>query len=270
MKRLRRAARGRRLALLGALASLVVPAAAVQSQTRVDDREALRLSQDAIGRKLDGLVFTTAAGERLAIEELRGRPLVLSLVYTSCYHVCSGLTLQLRKSVAIARDALGARSFNVLTVGFDTRNDTAARMGQYARERGVDVPGWTFAATDAATMAQLVQAVGFTYFPSPKGFDHITQTTIVDADGRVVRQVYGQEFAPPLLVEPLKGLAFGKALTAGGVEGLLGQVKLLCTIYDPTSGRYRFGYSLIVEIVAGLLALGTAAAGIAAVARRVR
>ena len=56
-------------------------------------------------------------------------------------------------------------------------------------------------------MERMTQAVGFTYIASPKGFDHITQTTIIDARGRVVRQVYGQEFSPPLLVEPLKRLA---------------------------------------------------------------
>jgi protein SCO1/2 len=237
---------------------------------RLDDGEALRTSQAAIGRTLDGFVFNTADGQRLVIEDLRGRPLVLSLVYTSCYYVCSGITLQLRKSVAIARDALGPRSFNVLTVGFDTVNDTPTRMGQYARERGVDMPGWTFASADARTIDRLVQVVGFTYLPSVKGYDHITQTTIVDARGRIVSQVYGQEFAPPLLVEPLKRLSLGQVVAAGGVEGLLGQVKLLCTIYDPTSGRYRFDYSLIVEVVAGLLALGIAAVGIAAACRNVR
>ena len=260
----------RPLAILGALVLLAPPAGAAGAPSRIDDAEALRISQAAIGRTLEGLVFTTAAGERLAIEDLRGRPLVLSLVYTSCYYVCSGVTLQLRKSVSIARDALGPGSFDVLTVGFDTQNDTPTRMGQYARERGVHVRDWTFASADAPTMERLTRAVGFTYQPSPKGFDHITQTTIIDARGRVVRQVYGQEFAPPQLVEPLKRLALGKALEAGGIESLVGRLKLICTIYDPTSGRYRFDYSLIVEIIAGLLALGIAATGIAAACRNVR
>jgi protein SCO1/2 len=259
----------RRSAAFAALALLATtgPTAAAG---RIDDGEALRTSQAAIGRTLDGLVFTTADGKRLAIEDLRGRPLVLSLVYTSCYYVCSGITLQLRKSVGIAREALGPRSFNVLTVGFDTVNDTPTRMGQYARERGVDVPGWTFASADASTMERLVQVVGFTFLPSAKGYDHITQTTIVDAKGRIVSQVYGQEFAPPLLVEPLKRLSLGQVVAAGGVDGLLGQLKLLCTIYDPTSGRYRFDYSLVVEVVAGLLAAGMAAVGIVAFSRNVR
>ena len=47
-------------------------------------------------------------------------------------------------------------------------------------------------------------------------------------------------------------------------------MKLFCTVYDPTSGRYRFDYSLIVNIVAGALALGIAAAGIIAALRNVR
>ena len=63
--------------------------------------------------------------------------------------------------------------------------------------------GWTFASADAATIERLARDAGFTYFASPKGFDHITQTTIIDAAGRVMLQVYGEDFAPPLVVEPL-------------------------------------------------------------------
>lgn len=236
----------------------------------VSESEALRTSQDAIGRRIEGVRLTAADGRLLEIEQFRGRPLVLSLVYTSCYHVCSGLTLRLRDAVRVARDALGPRSFSVLTVGFDTPNDTPERMRQYARERGADLPGWTFAAGDAVALERLEQAVGFTYFPSAKGFDHITQTTIVDADGRVVLQVYGEELAAPNVVEPLKRLVFGQAIARGGVDGLVGRLKLFCTLYDPASGRYRFDYSLIVEIVTGVIALGIAAAGIVGAMRNVR
>lgn len=230
----------------------------------------LRTSQAAIGRTLGGYGFTTAQGDALTFEQLRGRPLVVSLVYTSCYYVCSGLTLRLREAVKVARDALGPQSFSVVTIGFDTANDTPGRMRQFARERGVDQPGWYFASADAATMQRLVRDVGFTYFPSPKGFDHITQTTVVDPSGRIVVQVYGEDFAPPLVVDPLKRLVWGKGVERSPVEGLLNRVRLVCTIYDPTSGRYRFDYSLIVELIAGALAFGIAAVAIVAAMRNVR
>jgi protein SCO1/2 len=238
--------------------------------SRMDDSEALRISQAAIGRTLGGYTLTAADGTPVTLEQLRGRPVVLSFIYTSCYQVCSGLTLRLRETVKVAHGALGADSFAVVTVGFDTPNDTPERMRLYARERGATLPGWTFASADAATMERLAQDAGFTYFASPKGFDHITQTTIIDAGGRVVLQVYGEDFAPPLVVEPLKKLVWGQNLDRRTLEGLVNTVKLFCTIYDPSSGRYRFDYSLIVNILAGGLALGIAAAGILAALRNVR
>ncbi len=237
---------------------------------QMDDREALRFSQAAIGRTLGGYEFTTSTGGPLTLEQLRGRPVVLSLVYTSCYHVCSGLTLRLRETVKVAHDALGEGSFAAVTVGFDTPNDTPDRMRQYARERGANLADWHFVSADAATIERLARDVGFTYFASTKGFDHITQTTIIDGAGRVVLQVYGEDFAPPLVVEPLKKLVWGVNLDRGTLEGLVNTVKLFCTIYDPSSGRYRFDYSLIVNILAGGLALGIAAAGILAALRNVR
>lgn len=256
--------------LLALAAAVLLPPAGRAAAGSMDEREALRTSQAAIGRMLGSYTFTTADGGRLTFEQLRGRPVVLSLVYTSCYHVCSGLTLRLRETVKVARDAIGRDSFSVVTLGFDTVNDTPERMRAYARERGVDLPGWYFASADAATMERLVRDVGFTYFASPKGFDHITQTTIIDSGGRIMLQVYGEEFAPPLIVEPLKKLVWGVNLDRSTVDGLVNSVKLFCTIYDPTSGRYRFDYSLIVNIVAGGLALGIAAAGIIAALRNVR
>jgi protein SCO1/2 len=248
----------------------IAPGTGAVAQSRLDDREALRTSQAAIGRTVGGYEFTTTTGAPLTLEQLRGRPVVLSLVYTSCYHVCSGLTLRLRETVKVAHDALGEGSFSVVTVGFDTPNDTPERMRQYARERGANLPDWHFASTNAATIERLARDVGFTYFTSTKGFDHITQTTIIDGAGRVVLQVYGEDFAPPLVVEPLKKLVWGRNLDRGTLEGLVNTVKLLCTIYDPSSGRYRFDYSLIVNILAGGLALGIAAAGILAALRNVR
>jgi protein SCO1 len=261
------AGRAFRVGLLVAVAAWSGPACA---QQRLDDGEALRISQAAIGRTLGGYTFTAADGTALTFEQLRGRPVVLSLVYTSCYYVCPSLTLRLRETVKVARAALGSDAFSIVTVGFDTPNDTPGRMGAYGRERGVGGPGWYLASADAATMARLVRDVGFTYFASPKGFDHITQTSILDPGGRIVLQVYGEDFAPPAVVEPLKKLVWGGNVDRSTVRGLVNTVKLFCTIYDPSSGRYRFDYSLIVEIVAGALALGIAAAGILASLRNVR
>jgi protein SCO1 len=256
--------------LAGLCLTLACASAPTVAQQRLDDAEALRTSQAAIGRVLGGYALTDSSGAPLTLEQLRGRPVVLSFIYTSCYYVCPSLTLRLRGTAKVARDALGDAAFSVVTVGFDTARDTPARMATYGRERGVGGPGWYLASADAATMARLTRDAGFTYVPSPKGFDHVTQTSILDASGTIVLQVYGEDFAPPSVVEPLKKLVWGRKVGRPSLASLIDRVKLVCTIYDPASGRYRFDYSLIVEIVAGALALGIAAAGILAAMRNVR
>jgi protein SCO1/2 len=219
----------------------------------IDSGAALRDSQAAIGRQLPDAMLVDQHGRPLRLASLRGRPLVLNFVYTSCAFVCPTLTMHLKDVVRVGREALGEASFNVLTIGFDTRVDTPERMAQFARARGIDMPGWHFASADAATIAQLATQTGFRFAPSAGGFDHLAQVTVIDAGGRIYRQVYGPDFEPPLLIDPLKSLLLGASNAQPRAGGWLKTVRLLCTAYDPRSGRYRFDYSLVVEIVIGLM-----------------
>jgi len=221
-----------------------------------DSQQALAFSQAAIGRELGEHRLTAAAGDTVPLSGFRGKPLVISMIYTSCYHVCPTLTKSLAHAVRIGRDALGQDSFAVISVGFDTAVDTPARMAAYAREQGIDINDWRFLAADSAAVKALSDQIGFIFFPSTKGFDHLSQITVVAADGRIYRQVYGSAFTPPELVEPLKELVFG------GSPGMpvrlsdwVNNLKLFCTVYDPTTGRYLFDYSILVSLVTGMISL---------------
>ena len=221
-----------------------------------DDASALKYSQAALGNQVGDYSFRDRKGRSVKLSSFHGKPLVISLIYTSCYHTCPMITSHLARVVDIAREALGHDSFAVATIGFDTRVDNPERMRMYARERGIDVSDWWFLSTDAATIDQLVQDIGFIFFASPKGFDHLSQTTVLDAQGRVYRQVYGELLNPPSLVEPLKELVFGLEASGTSVSGWLKGLRLFCTIYDPNSGRYRFDYSIFISAIIGTLSLG--------------
>ena len=219
-----------------------------------DARVALQASQDAIGRALPPeLAFTDQDGRLRRLGEFRGKPLVISPVYTSCFGVCPTTTTYLRQIVDMARSVLGPDSFAVLTVGFDTANDTPGRMREFASQRGIHTSGWVFGAADPATARLLLERIGFTYVPSPRGFDHMVQATVVDGAGTVYRQVYGQEFQPQLLVDPLKRLALGQAAREDTLEAMIEGVRLFCTVYDPASGRYRFDWSIVLSFVIGVM-----------------
>lgn len=229
------------------------------AEERYDREAALAASQAVIGSDLASYTLRDVEGQPFDLASLHGKPLVVSLIYTSCYHVCPLITRNLAETVDIARDALGDDAFSVVTVGFDWAVDTPDRMRNYATEQGIDVPGWHFLAGDATTITSLSQNLGFRFFASAKGYDHLSQTTVVDAGGKIYRQVYGQELDPPSLVEPLKELVFDSPREAGFVEHWVDTFKLFCTVYDPSSGRYSFDYSIFMTILTGILCLGAVA-----------
>jgi protein SCO1/2 len=238
--------------LLAMLAAGEAVAAQELQAPSFDAATAFRDSQAAVGRELRDGMLTTSEGHPLAIASLRGRPLVVSPVYTSCFHVCPTTTSHLADVTRIATSVLGADAFAVLTVGFDTANDTPERMRQYARERGIDSPQWTFASGDAATVARLLEDVGFRHARVGAGFDHMVQATIVGPEGRVYRQVYGQQFEAPVLVDGLKRLVTGQRAAEASLPAWVESVRLICTVFDPKSGRYRFDWSLVLSIAIGL------------------
>lgn len=224
-----------------------------------DAKNAMQVSQAALGRDIGDHVLRDVDGQAFTLSSNRGKPVVVSMIYTSCHHVCPVITKNLAKTVAIAREALGANAFDVVTIGFDWKVDTPQQMRSYAATQGVREPNWHFLSADAGTIESLAGILGFQYFPSAAGFDHLAQTTIVSRDGIIYRQVYGIDIDTRSLVEPLKELVFDTPRSAGLLQHWASTFKLFCTVYDPNSDRYRFDYSIVMTIIAGLLSLGAVA-----------
>ncbi len=224
-----------------------------------DEKTALALSQAAMGQVLGDYEFLDGNGKRITLASMRGKPVIISLIYTSCYHICPTITTNLARVVDIARAALGDDSFSVLSIGFDTPVDTPDKMRLFAKQRGIDHDNWHFVSASADTMQRLARDVGFSYFSTPKGFDHMIQATLVDANGKVYRQVYGMAPEPPALVEPLKEILYGKQVNASPLDGWINNIKLFCTVYDPSTGRYHFDYSIFIALGLAFLMLGATA-----------
>jgi protein SCO1/2 len=249
-------------ALLIPILSASTPAStspAERSSVAFDGEQALRVSQAAIGRTLSEQSFLNRRAEQVRISDYRGKPLLISLIYTSCYHSCSVFTRYLGEIVEVAREALGEDAFSVATIGFDAVNDSPARMAIYASGQDIEMPGWSFLSGDVETIKTLTTELGFTYAASPKGFDHMAQVSVVDANGTIYRQVYGDRFDPPALVEPLKELVFGLDASSSSIDRWVDNVRLFCTIYDPSTGRYRFDYSIFFALIIGILCLASIA-----------
>jgi len=226
-----------------------------QAEPSFDRDLAFKASQGAVGQVLTDHSFRDRSGQRAALSALRGKPLIISMIYTSCPHFCPMISQALARGADIAGGAVGETSFNIVSIGFDTAVDTPVRMASWAKTQGLDAANWRFFSADRKTVQALAAELGFAYAPSPNGFDHLAQTTIVDAKGVVFHQVYGTDFEAPFLVEPLKDLVFGRASQLTSLDGLINRVRLFCTVFNPATGRYDFDYSLFIVIGVGFICL---------------
>jgi len=254
----------RRALWVGAVAACVGAAGPASASTGSADgasrapdyRKALETSQAAIGRPLADIRMRDSNGKDVRFSDYRGRPLLISLVYTGCFQACPVSTQFLAETVRVARKALGDDKFRVVSVGFNQPFDSPPAMAAFQRQNRIVEPGWDFLSPDPTQVDALTANLGFTYEATPKGFDHVTQVTIVDGNGVIYRQVYGENFDLPMLVQPLKELLSGEAAQHVSLENLWERVILYCTVYDPMMGGYRVNYSLFFEIFAGLTTLG--------------
>lgn len=219
------------------------------------DRDtALEISQAVVGKPIGDYVLTDTDGKAVRLQDYRGKPLLVSMIFTSCHHICPTTTRHIATAIDAAEEALGEGSFSVVTIGFDTENDSPAAMKNFAHRQNAGSENWQFLSSSQETIAALSQDIGFQFIPSARGFDHLNQMTVIDGDGNVYSQVYGMTFELPWLVEPLKQLVFNRPESAGHfVASLVDRVRLFCTVYNPASGRYEIDNSLFFQTAAGFM-----------------
>jgi protein SCO1/2 len=185
------------------------------------------------------------------LAKYRGKPLLVNFIYTACFNVCPTTTKNLQKAVETTVSVLGADRFNIVSIGFNQPFDSPQAMKAFATQYGIHLPNWEFLSPAPAIVDELTRDFGFSYVATTAGFDHMNQVTIVDAEGRIFRQVYGETFTAADLAEPLKAMITGAPIPPqiGTLAEIADRIRILCSVYDPTTGKYRTNYALYFEIV---------------------
>lgn len=87
----------------------------------------------------------------------------------------------------------GTDQFNIVSIGFNQPADSFQSLKSFARQYRIDVPNWEFLSPHATTVEPLTREFGFSYLANPAGFDHTLQVTLLDSEGRIYQQIYGEE-----------------------------------------------------------------------------
>ena len=219
----------------------------------LDQAASLRASQSAIGRQISDFTLLDREGRPVRLSRYRGKPLLVSFIYTGCFEVCPLTTKSLQNAVAAGRSVFGTNQYNVVSIGFNQPADTPLALKAFARQHRIDQPNWEFLSPHASIVEALAREFGFGFAATPAGFDHVLQVTLLDAEGRIYRQIYGEEINADSLGEPLKQLMRNAPVAEQlKLDDLIERVRILCTVYDPKTGKYRVDYRIIIEVAGGV------------------
>lgn len=215
--------------------------------------QALSASQSAIGHTIGDHILLSREGKPISLATFRGKPLLVSFIYTGCFQVCPTTTRSLQEAVEGLQKSIGINQFNIVSIGFNQPADSPQALKAFANQYGIHQANWEFLSPPAALVPTLAEDFGFVFQASPAGFDHLLQVSILDANGRIVRQVYGESLTPSELGEPIKMLLAGQPVESNQVlADLVDKVRILCTVYDPKTGMYKVDYTLPIQIAGGV------------------
>jgi protein SCO1/2 len=234
---------------------LGMPAAAAPStpaESVLDRAEALRLSQAVLGKTPANHTLLDRRGQPVRLSDYRGKPLLVSFIYTGCFQVCPTTTRMLHEAVKDLGQLVGYDKFNVVSIGFNQPFDAPEAMRAFATQNGISTPNWEFLSPHHSIVEPLTRDFGFSYVANAAGFDHILAVTLLDGEGRIYSQIYGESLTPNQLGEPMRELLRGAPMPPTlNLDDLIERVKILCTVYDPKTGQYRYDYGLFMELIGG-------------------
>lgn len=243
----------RTVMLLLLIASGMNTALAENEAGKFDQADALRVSQAAIGRAPANYSFLDRQGRPVRLSNYLGKPLLVSFIYTGCFQVCPTTTRSLHEAVQTLQKIVGPDQFNVVSIGFNQPFDSPQALRAFAAQHSINAANWEFLSPHGSIVEPLTRDFGFSYASTSAGIDHVLEVTLLDAQGRIYTQVYGDLLTPEKLGEPLRQLLRGAPLVqASRLSDLVERVRIICTVYDPTTGGYRYDYGLILEIAGGV------------------
>ena len=96
-----------------------VLAAHADAPAALDERTALAAGEAAIGRVVPDYVLLDRQGREVKLSSYRGKPLLVSFIYTGCFQICPATTRALHEAVKGLDKLLAPDQFNVVSIGFN-------------------------------------------------------------------------------------------------------------------------------------------------------
>jgi protein SCO1/2 len=133
---------------------------------------------------LPNLTLTDQHGRPVSLASLKGKPLLVDFIYTSCPGPCLVITHRMAKVAEQLGTQLGTKVI-LVSITVDPEHDGPAQLLYYTKQMLAERPGWLFLTGSPDQIDRVLQAFKLTRQRQSNGsIDHIVDFFLVGPDGR--------------------------------------------------------------------------------------
>jgi protein SCO1/2 len=158
-----------------------------------------------INREAPDFALEDAEGGAVALNDLRGKVVVLHFVYTNCPDVCPLHAERIAEVQEMVNRTPMKELVQFVTITTDPDHDAPGVMREYGSAHGLDPVNWRFLTSGPDrpedTTRNLAERFGHTFTRTEEGYQiHGVVTHVIDREGRWQANFHGLEFEPTNLV----------------------------------------------------------------------
>ncbi|TGV02391.1 SCO family protein [Flavivirga rizhaonensis] len=135
--------------------------------------------------------WNTEEDEAIQLEDLKGKTLVLVMIYTTCKAACPRLVADMRNiEKQIPENQL--KDLQFVLVSIDPETDTPERLKSFAIENHMDRLHWTFLQGTESSVREFANVLAVKYKQiSPMDFSHSNIISVFNSGGELMHQQEG-------------------------------------------------------------------------------
>src|SRR5271168_4397377 len=143
-------------------------------------------------------------GNTVVLSSLKGKPLVVDFIYTSCPGPCLMETAKFANVALRLGNDLGSK-VTLVSISVDPEHDGPKQLLDYSHQQGADEKGWYFLTGGPGDVDQALAGFKLSRQIQPDGsVGHLIAIMLVGPDGRIVREYNGEAVRAQDIVEDVE------------------------------------------------------------------
>ena len=131
-------------------------------------------------------------GNKVSLASLKGKPMVVDFIYTSCPGPCLMETAKLTNVALRLGPDLGTK-VTIVSISVDPEHDGPTQLLNYSRQQGADEKGWYFLTGGPGDIDQALAGFKLSRQIMPDGsVGHLVDMMLIGPDGRLVHEYNGE------------------------------------------------------------------------------